>query len=200
MHPSVIYLFARMLLGIGIVVGIMALLARFVQRRRSGAGGPGSARHIPPVKVVARHTLAKGSHLVLVAVGEQTLVLGLTSSGVSLLDKYKASPDGAPTGRRAHDTAGETDSIPLVDTQANHITRSSFRDICQRAGTSRAGRQTATGSAIYEDDITNAAKQILARSDIEGQGRPPLPTALGLRRSAWTATLEQLRELTLRRS
>lgn len=190
MNTSVIYLFARMLLGMGVVIAVMALAARFVQRKRAGAGLLASKNQPPQIKVISRHSLAKGSHLVLVAVGEQTLLLGLHSSGVSLLSRYRpqsgtgagqvpSAGAGAGAGEGAGAGAGEGAG----------------------AGAGAGGGVFPTGRLADENDITVAARQILERGDYEGQGRTPsAPMALGLRRSAWTATLEQLRELTLRRS
>jgi flagellar biogenesis protein FliO len=202
MNTSVIYLFARMLLGMGIVIAIMALAARYVQRKRAGSGLLNSKQQSPHVKVISRHTLAKGSHLVLVAVGEQTLLLGLHSSGVSLLGKYRPGSTTSPTQSPALGEAGTATSAPRpTGARAAGARAAGARAAGARAAGAADGLLSADHLATDEDDITVAARKILEGSDLGGQGRTPSPPmAFGLRRSAWTATLEQLRELTLRRS
>ena len=71
-------LMVRLVASLAVVVGLMLLLARFVQKRyvaRSGA----------PVQVVHRQPLSRSSSVAVVTVGSRVLVLGTTDHQVTLL-------------------------------------------------------------------------------------------------------------------
>ena len=68
----------RVVLSLGIVLGLMWFVARASSRKLGG-------RSRSVVAVVARQPLSRGSSLAVVEVGERVLVVGVSDGGVSLL-------------------------------------------------------------------------------------------------------------------
>ena len=77
-------LFARLLVSLGVVIGLMWFGARAVRRR--GFGGLGTSRgpgvHID---VLARRTLGRNASIAVVRAGEQALIIGITDQQVTKL-------------------------------------------------------------------------------------------------------------------
>jgi len=77
-------LFARLLVSLGVVIGLMWFGARAVRRR--GFGGLGASRgpgvHID---VLARRTLGRNASIAVVRAGEQALIIGITDQQVTKL-------------------------------------------------------------------------------------------------------------------
>ncbi len=73
-----VQLLSRVILSLGLVVGLFYLLARFLKSR----GGLASARHM---EVADRLSLGMNRDVFIVRLGEQYLVLGVTGEQVSLL-------------------------------------------------------------------------------------------------------------------
>jgi flagellar biogenesis protein FliO len=67
----------------------MVLLARYLRHRQVGTGFGGGAtqrrKKAPPLEVVTRQGLSRGSSLAVVRVSGQLLLLGVTESNVSVL-------------------------------------------------------------------------------------------------------------------
>jgi flagellar protein FliO/FliZ len=75
-------LFARLIVSLGIVIGLMWLAARTMRRR--GFGGP-SRRPGVHVDIVARRTLGRNSSIAIVRAGSQGLVVGITDHQITKL-------------------------------------------------------------------------------------------------------------------
>jgi flagellar protein FliO/FliZ len=103
---STLDLVVRLVVSLGLVVGIL-LGAAWVLRRKgplaSGAGG---------IQVLARHALGRGSTLQVVRVGDRALVLGVTDEHVSLLASGDADEfDHLAGGRSAVDLRTTTTAV-----------------------------------------------------------------------------------------
>lgn len=81
---SVFALLARLVISLGVVLGLMALAARLLARQTKGGR---LARHIKPVpiEVLARHNLGKNSSVAVVHAAGKALIVGVTDSQVTLL-------------------------------------------------------------------------------------------------------------------
>ncbi|MHB1087738.1 MAG: flagellar biosynthetic protein FliO [Acidimicrobiales bacterium] len=86
-----IYEFARTMLVLGLVIGLLLLLAR-VARRFQVAGGKLVAKPTGQVEVVSRRSLGKHSSIYLVRVLDRTFLVGQGAQQVSLLADL-GSPD-----------------------------------------------------------------------------------------------------------
>lgn len=89
---SVGELFVRLIVSLGVVIGIMAVAATVLKRVSSGNLGVSRGRPGKPVKieVVARQTLGRRSSVAIVRAGERGLVLGVTEQRVTLLAETTA--------------------------------------------------------------------------------------------------------------
>jgi flagellar protein FliO/FliZ len=79
-------LFARLIVSLGVVFGLMWFLARVVRRRGLGGVGGGSNRR-PGVQVdiVARRTLSRNASIAVVRAGNQHMVVGVTDHMITKL-------------------------------------------------------------------------------------------------------------------
>ena len=81
----------RLVLSLATVLTLMVFLARYLRQRQLGTGsglglgGSQRRRKAPPLEVVSRHGLSRGSSLAVVRVSGQLLLLGVTDSRVSVL-------------------------------------------------------------------------------------------------------------------
>lgn len=86
---SVAGILVRLVLSLATVLTLMVFLARYLRNRQLGAGLSIGAtqrrRKTPPLEVVTRQGLSRGSSLALVRVSGQLLLLGVTESTVSVL-------------------------------------------------------------------------------------------------------------------
>ena len=71
----------RVVLSLGIVLGLMWFVARASSRKLGG-------RSRSVVAVVARQPLSRGSSLAVVEVGERVLVVGVSDGGVSCSPRW----------------------------------------------------------------------------------------------------------------
>jgi flagellar protein FliO/FliZ len=78
-------LFARLLVSLGVVIGLMWFAARVVRRR--GIGGFASPNRGPgiQIEIVARRTLGRNSSIAVVRAGNQGLIIGVTENQVTKL-------------------------------------------------------------------------------------------------------------------
>jgi len=78
-------LFARLIVSLGIVIGLMWFAARFVRRR--GIGGFGNPARGPGmhIDVIARRTLGRNSSIAVIRAGDQGLIIGVTDQQVTKL-------------------------------------------------------------------------------------------------------------------
>jgi flagellar protein FliO/FliZ len=77
----------RLVGSLAVVVGLLLLIARLVNRRFKPADGA-------PVRVVHRQSLTRGSGVAVVAVGTRVLVLGTTEQQVTLLAEVEPDEIG----------------------------------------------------------------------------------------------------------
>ena len=78
-------LFARLIVSLGVVIGLMWFAARVVRRR--GLGGFGAPPRGPGVHidVLARRTLGRNASIAVVRAGEKAMILGVTDQHVTKL-------------------------------------------------------------------------------------------------------------------
>ena len=75
----------RLVLSLGVVLGLMALAAGVMRRSGMGGGtGLGRKRGLP-IEVVARHAVGRRSSVALVRAGGKGLVLGVTDHTITVL-------------------------------------------------------------------------------------------------------------------
>ena len=85
---SLAHLFGRLAISMVVVLGLLALAARFMKRRNGmGGGSTGAGRRTTrtQIEIVARQQLSRGSSLTVVRTGDRVLVLGVTDTSVTLL-------------------------------------------------------------------------------------------------------------------
>jgi len=74
-------LLLQLVIGLGVVLGIIAITARML--RRSGRhSSPGARRRDGAIRVVGRQSLGKGVSVALVQVGERAYLLGVTPTTI----------------------------------------------------------------------------------------------------------------------
>jgi flagellar protein FliO/FliZ len=79
-------LFARLIVSLGVVFGLMWFAARVVRRRGiGGVGGGPNRRPGVQVDVVARRTLGRNASIAVVRAGNQHMVIGVTDHMVTKL-------------------------------------------------------------------------------------------------------------------
>jgi flagellar protein FliO/FliZ len=81
---SSVVLVLRVVLSLVVVLGLLALAARYAGRKGLG-GTPTRGRTAAKVEVVARQGLGRNTSVVIVRAAERALVLGVTETGISLL-------------------------------------------------------------------------------------------------------------------
>lgn len=79
--PAVVLL--RLVLAVGVVVGLLLVTARLT--RRVGSGGAGPARGA--IRIVARQPLGRNASIAVIETAGRTFVLGVTDRQVSLLSE-----------------------------------------------------------------------------------------------------------------
>jgi len=106
---STLALFARLLVSLGIVIGLMWAAARIMKNRGIGGIGGNSKRPGPQVDIVARRTLGRNSSIAIVRAGSQGMVVGITENQITKLaeadldeitlpaeGQWTADPQGPP--------------------------------------------------------------------------------------------------------
>ena len=94
MDGSFAALALRMLLSLAIVVGLLALAARFP--RRQGLVGTRPAAHWARVEVLSRQALGRTSGVAVVRVTGRVLLLGVSDHGVRVLTELEPGEDTPP--------------------------------------------------------------------------------------------------------
>jgi flagellar biogenesis protein FliO len=99
---SVVSLFARLLVAMAVVLGLMFLAARALR----GKTGPLGARRgrVAPIEVLARQGLGRQASVTLVRSGGKVLLLGVTEASINLLtevDPDLVDIDGPEADRTA---------------------------------------------------------------------------------------------------
>jgi flagellar protein FliO/FliZ len=82
---STLALFGRLIVSLGVVIGLMWAAARVIRKR--GFGGVGGQARRPGVQVdiVARRTLGRNSSIAVVRAGSQAMVVGITEHQITKL-------------------------------------------------------------------------------------------------------------------
>jgi flagellar protein FliO/FliZ len=78
-------LFARLIISLGFVIGLMWFAARVVRRRGLGGATSGARRAGVSVDIVARRTLGRNASIAIVRTGNQAMVIGVTDHMVTKL-------------------------------------------------------------------------------------------------------------------
>ncbi|TIC83534.1 hypothetical protein E8D34_15490 [Nocardioides sp. GY 10113] len=118
--PGMAELAFRLIGSLALVVGLLLLIARLVNRRFTAAAGA-------PVQVVARQQITRSTGVAVVTVGGRVLVVGTTDNQVSLLAELEpdelldadglaaadAGAGAAPLARAAAGTTGGAAAGPL---------------------------------------------------------------------------------------
>jgi len=162
-------LLVRLVISMAVVMGVMALAARFIRRRQGfgpfprAAAGPRRARPEAPVDVVYRRALAKGAWVTLVESGGKRFLVGVTEQSVNLLAELPSGDAAAGTEEPVVDFAAEAGRRPLAAVGAGNRAEDEW---------SRAGMMPASLPGL---------------ADEAGPG------------NAWKLTLGSLRERTVRR-
>lgn len=82
---STLALFGRLIVSLGVVIGLMWAAARVIRKR--GFGGVGGQTRRPGVQVdiVARRTLGRNASIAVVRAGSQAMVVGITEHQITKL-------------------------------------------------------------------------------------------------------------------
>jgi flagellar protein FliO/FliZ len=141
-------LVAHLLLGLVVVFGIMAGLARLVRRSRSGLRG---GRRAPAIEAVARLSLSKATSVAVLRVGQRELLVGVSAGTVSLLAETGV---GVLTGAAPMtiDMCDTPDSPALASpalTQAAGLTLGSASTALSVRPVTALGSSTTTGQAWW---------------------------------------------------
>lgn len=127
---SVFSLFARLLVAMAVVLGLMFVAARALKNR--GISGPRRGRPVP-IELLARQGLGRTASVALVRTSGKVLVLGVTEANVSLLaevDPDAIDLDGpeaewtAPPGGGPFDRPGRTWKAMLDAAREKTVRRS----------------------------------------------------------------------------
>ena len=81
---SIFALMARLVVSLGVVLGLMWVAAKLLQRQTGGSRGGRLAR-TTPISVLARQSLGKNSSVAVVHAAGKALIVGITDSQVTLL-------------------------------------------------------------------------------------------------------------------
>jgi len=92
MHESLIGLLGRLILAMGVVLGVMVLAAKVAKNRGfAGATGGGRKGARATIEILARQPYGKTASIAVVRAGGKALVLGVTDTSVTVL--AEADPD-----------------------------------------------------------------------------------------------------------
>jgi flagellar biogenesis protein FliO len=80
---SLVSLFARLVVSLAVVLGLMTMAGRALRNRTNG-GAPRRTR-VAPIEVLARQGLGRSASVTMVRAGGRVLVLGVTDTQVNLL-------------------------------------------------------------------------------------------------------------------
>ncbi len=85
---STFALFARLLLSLGVVIGLMWVAANVLRKRGFSGGAGRRGPRGPHVELLARRPLGRNASIAVVRVGERSLVVGVTDHQVTKLDDF----------------------------------------------------------------------------------------------------------------
>ena len=76
--------FGRMILVLGLIIGLIVVLGRFGRKRQLGLGGHGK-KPVGQIEILSRRSLGRHVSLLVVRVANQTLLVGQSGQQVTLL-------------------------------------------------------------------------------------------------------------------
>jgi flagellar biosynthetic protein FliO len=76
--------FGRMILVLGLIIGLLLLLARYGRKRQLGLGGRGP-RPVGQIEVLSRRSMGRHVSLLVVRVAKKTLLVGQSGQQITLL-------------------------------------------------------------------------------------------------------------------
>lgn len=118
---SVGELFVRLVVSLGVVVGVMAASAWALKRlNQGGLGARARAGRPVRIEVLGRQTLGRRSSVVLIRAGDRGMVLGVTDQNVTLL----AETDADDLMEEAPGTVPPTDDLVVAGPPWRNFTES----------------------------------------------------------------------------
>lgn len=92
MHSqSLIGLLGQLILAMGIVIGLMAFLARLLRRRGMLGVLGGGAKRGPQIELLGRHQFGRSASIAVVRAAGKALVVGITEHSITLLTEADPS-------------------------------------------------------------------------------------------------------------
>jgi flagellar biosynthetic protein FliO len=76
--------FGRMILVLGLIIGVIVVLGRYGRKRQLGVSGPGK-KPTGQIEILSRRSLGRHVSLLVVRVANQTLLVGQSGQQVTLL-------------------------------------------------------------------------------------------------------------------
>ena len=114
---SVAGLFIQMVVGLGVVLGVIAVITKLV--RGKGRMGVGLGRRSTPITVLGRQALGKGVQVAVVRVGARTFFLGITPGSVNQLSELAADDFNEPEHSEAASPLVSGQHWPLARTTSS---------------------------------------------------------------------------------
>lgn len=131
LDSSVFTLLVRLVVSLGIVIGLMLVLSGALRKRGiviGGANGTGRARQarsVAMLDIVARKPLGRNAQLAIVRAGNKTLVLGITEHQITMLTETDPTWDDSLDGDIDINIDSNFDSnINATETQRTGFPRS----------------------------------------------------------------------------
>ena len=91
LDSSVLTLLLRLVVSLGIVIGLMLLLSGWLRKRGVVLGGANGSRtrstSTAALEIVTRKPLGRNAQLAIVRAGNKTLVLGITEQNITMLSE-----------------------------------------------------------------------------------------------------------------
>jgi len=116
---SVTSLLFQLVIGLGVVLGVIALVAKVLRGRAGLAMGPGRRQGV--LAVIGRQSLTKGTSVAVVRAGQRFYLLGITPQSVRSLGELD------PAELETHDDGG-----PLVPNDGGNGIVAAFQTTKQR--------------------------------------------------------------------
>ena len=124
---STLILFARLILSLAVVIGLMWVAANVLRKRGFSGVAGGRRTRGPQVDVIARRPLGRNASIAVVRVGEQSILLGVTDHQVTRigecdideLDLDEGNTWTVPSGANGSASAWKT----MLDQMRNRTAR-----------------------------------------------------------------------------
>src|SRR5271170_4155547 len=92
--------FGRMILVLGLIIGLIVVLGRYGRKRQLGGGGHGK-KPVGQIDILSRRSLGRHVSLLVVRVADQTVLVGQSGQQITLLAELNGDEwvQVAPAGR-----------------------------------------------------------------------------------------------------